>query len=389
MALASPLVEPVPGDRAYWFWTARAAGVALAVAAVFWPRVQRTALMGVTLFLVLVPCLLQMRYRYWTGPETWCHDSVLQFEEAIQMVRHHQNPYREDFSETSLPHWKGWKDNPAVHHFVYPPLLLYLSVPIEAASRAFLWPMPETLGKVGTRFYDQRLVVIAFFLGLLALVSHHLRDHPHRIGLTALIVLNPWVGPFVVEGHNDVAMLFWVAVAWFAYERDRRRAAPLQGFASRPRRSCLMTARGVRPPEGVAGLPEFLPRSCSRRRRPCVDAPSFLTTPGAPAGWAPSIRDPRLGRPGIRSLVLALGLAKSPQGISRSGSSGGGVSRVIRVRPKKEPGNGGCSSGRPASSRCSSAGSSTTTTSGRAVDRGSFPNIGETSPAASSTSAGS
>src|SRR6185436_6752789 len=72
MALASPLVEPVPGDRAYWFWTARAAGVALAAAAVFWPRVQKTALLGVTIFLVLVPCMLQMRYRYWTGPQTWC-----------------------------------------------------------------------------------------------------------------------------------------------------------------------------------------------------------------------------------------------------------------------------------------------------------------------------
>ena len=67
MALASPMVEPVPGDRANWFWTARAAGVAIAVAALLWPRLQRTSLLGVTIFLVLIPCALQMRYRYWTG----------------------------------------------------------------------------------------------------------------------------------------------------------------------------------------------------------------------------------------------------------------------------------------------------------------------------------
>jgi hypothetical protein len=223
MALASPLVEPVPGASANLFWLTRAAGVALAVAAVAWPRIQGWALGGVAFFMVLTPCALQMHYRAWTGPHTWCHDSVVQFEEAIRMVRAKRNPYKEDFTDTSLAQWHDWEKNPALHHFVYPPMLLYLSVPVEAVSRAVLWKMPDRVEKLGARFYDQRLVVLPFFLGLLGVVWHYLKEHPHRVGLTSLTALNPWLAPFVVEGRNDVAMLFWVAAAWVAYETTQGR----------------------------------------------------------------------------------------------------------------------------------------------------------------------
>jgi hypothetical protein len=223
MGLASPLVEPVPGSSANLFWLARAIGVALAIAAVAWPRAQRWALGGVALFLVLVPAALQMHYRAWTGPNTWCHDSVVQFEEAIRMVRAKRNPYTEDFGDTSLARWHDWEKNPAIHHFVYPPMLLYVSVPVEAVSRAVLWKMPENVEKIGDRFYDQRLVVLPFFLGLLGVVWFYLKEHPHRVGITSLTALNPWLAPFVVEGRNDVAMLFWVAAAWIAYETAQAR----------------------------------------------------------------------------------------------------------------------------------------------------------------------
>ncbi|HLY08921.1 MAG TPA: hypothetical protein VKW04_06365 [Planctomycetota bacterium] len=223
MALASPLVEAVPGGSANLFWLSRAAGVTIALAAVGWPCVQRWALGGVALFLVLVPCGLQMHYRAWSGPATWCHDSVVQFEVAIRMVREKRNPYTEEFTDTALARWHDWEKNPALHHFVYPPMLLYLSLPVEAASRAVLWKMPEKADPIAPRFYDQRLVVVPFFLGLLGVVWYSLKEHPHRVGLTSLAALNPWLAPFVVEGRNDVAMLFWVAAAWIAYETSQRR----------------------------------------------------------------------------------------------------------------------------------------------------------------------
>jgi len=320
MALASPLVEAVPGKSSNLFWAARAIGVGAAVAAVIWPRCQSWALAGVTTFLLLVPCFLQMHYRAWTGPHTWCHDSVVQFEEAIRMVRQKKNPYKEDFTETSMARWKGWEDNPALHHFVYPPMLLYLSVPVEMVSRAVLWKMPEKAEPIAPRFYDQRIVILGFFGGLLALVWHYLRDHPHRLGITSLVALNPWLGPFVVEGRNDVAMLFWAAAAWIAYETGPRRYGhlllglaiasktlllPMVPFVVyRHRRDWALCLVLLLAPLFFTSLPYL-----------AADPRSFLDDlVAAPAGLGPHPFEIRgWGGLGFGSLVLALGWAKTPQ----------------------------------------------------------------------------
>lgn len=320
MALASPLVEPLPGKSAYPFWTARAIGLTLAVAALVWPRAQKWALGGVALFMIAVPCGLQMHYRAWTGPETWCHDSVVQFEEAIRMVRQKKNPYKEDFKETALARWRDWDKNPAVHHFVYPPLLLYFSVPVEAASRAVLWKSPDKVESLGPRFYDQRIVVLGFFAALLGVVWHYLKDHPHRIGLTSLIVLNPWLGPFVVEGRNDVAMLFWVAAAWVAYE------------TSQARYGHLLLGLAIATKTLLLPMVPFVAYAHRRDWKLCVPlllAPLLFTAMpylvadpksllddlfAAPAGLGAhpfQIRGP--GGLGFANLVLALGLVKSDE----------------------------------------------------------------------------
>jgi hypothetical protein len=320
MALASPLVEPVPGDSTAAFWTTRAIGIAFAVAALVWPRVQRWSLWGVAVFMVLAPCCLQMRYRYWTGPETWCHDSVVQFEEAIRMVRQKKNPYKEDFHDTALARWKDWEKNPAIHHFVYPPLLLYFSVPVEMASRAVLWKTPEKVASLGARFYDQRIVVLAFFAGLLGIVWHYLKEHPQRVGLTALVVLNPWVGPFVVEGRNDAAMLFWAAAAWMAYENDQRRYGHLLlglGIATKTlllpfvpfvvyahRREWALCLALLLAPLVFTSMPYLV-----------ADPSSFLNDLfGAPSGLGKHPFEIRgAGGLGFANLVLALGWVKSPE----------------------------------------------------------------------------
>jgi hypothetical protein len=319
MALASPLVEAVPGDSTYVFWTARAIGVAFAVAALIWPRVQPAALAGVAVFLVLVPCGLQMRYRYWTGPHTWCHDSVLQFEEAIHMVRAHKNPYKEDFADTSLPQWNGWKQNPAIQHFVYPPLLLYFSVPVEALSRAILPKSPPNVPSLGARFYDQRLVVLAFFAGVLGLAWGHLKEHPYRVGLTALIALNPWVGPFVVEGRNDVAMLFWVLAAWIAYEGGNGRYGDLLLGLAIATKTLLLPMLPVvvfaRRRDWGASLALLLaPLLLTSVPFLVGDPKSFVDDLFlAPAGLGPHPFEIRgWGGFGFASLVLALGWVKSP-----------------------------------------------------------------------------
>lgn len=319
MALASPLVEAVPGASANLFWAARAVGVGLAVAALAWPRIQPAALGGVALFMVLIPCTLQMHYRFWTGPATWCHDSVLQFEEAIHMVRTRQNPYKEDFTGTMLPQWHGWKDNPAVHHFVYPPLLLYFSVPVETVARKVLWKSPPNMISLGPRFYDQRIVVLGFFIGLLAMVGHHLKDHPHRVGLTALIVLNPWVAPFVVEGRNDVAMLFWAAAAWVAYEGGKSRYGHLLLGLAMATKTLLLpmvpfVAFAHRRERALAVALMLSPLLFTSMPFLVSDPRSFIDDVfAAPAGLGAHPFEIRgWGGLGFASLVLALRWVKSP-----------------------------------------------------------------------------
>jgi len=352
MGLASPLVAAAVGTSAPLFWTARAIGMGLAVAAVAWPRVQRWSFWGIVVFMVLVPAVLQMHYRAWTAPHTWCHDSVVQFEEAIRMVRQKQNPYKEDFTRTSLPLWSDWKDNPAVYHFVYPPLLLYVSVPVESACRACLWKMPEKVDKLGDRFYDQRIVVLGFFMGFLGLVWRYLREHPHRVGLTALIVLNPWVGPFVIEGRNDVAMLFWTVAAWMAYENGKSRTGhlllgvaiatktlllPMIPFvATAHRREWPVCVGLLMAPIVVTSMPFLI-----------ADPSSFVNDViGAPAGLGDhpfQIRGP--GGLGFANLVMMMHWVKTDQDYFPFG-----IFQLAAYVPcliygfrslKREPGNGG------------------------------------------------
>jgi hypothetical protein len=305
MALASPLVEPVPGGSTHLFWLARAAGVALAVAAVVWVRFQRVALAGVALFLVVAPSILQMHYRAWSAPHTFCHDSVVQFEEAIRMVRRKENPYVRDFSGTALVRWQGWKDNPAIHHFVYPPFLLLVSLPVEALCRGF---------------YDQRLVLLLFFLALLALLWRLFRDHPHRIGILALIALNPWFGPFIVEGRNDVAMVFWVVAAWGAYETGHGRWGHfLLGLAIATKTLLLpiipfvMMAHRREWPVCIAIL--VAPLLLTSLPFLVADGPAFVDDLfGAPSGMGDHPFEIRgWGGLGFANLALATGWAASPQ----------------------------------------------------------------------------
>ena len=206
MALGSVLVE-TPGDGARLHWLIRALAVSLAAVALFVPRLQSWALLAAVAGLVLAPAAFQMWARSWDAdPKKFCHDSVLQFEEAARLLRDGRNPYAVEFD--TLKGWRGFTDNPANHHFVYPPLLLLISTPLEAAGRA-------------AGFYDQRILILLLFGGFVALLLRDLRGHPHAVGLVSVIALNPFLAPYVVEGRNDVGMLLGVAAAGAAYARGR------------------------------------------------------------------------------------------------------------------------------------------------------------------------
>jgi hypothetical protein len=320
MALGSPLVEPVPAPLSGAFWLGQAVGVGMAVGALIRPRFRGAALLAVLVAQVLLPTVLQIQYRRWTAPERYCHDSVLQFELALRDLREHRNPYARDYSDSVLARWKGWKDNPALHHFVYPPLLLLASLPLESAIRSVPAKVPPGVDRIADGPYDQRWVLLLCFAALIVLLWRQLREHPHRVGLLAVIVLNPWVAPFVVEGRNDAALLVAVAAAWIAYDRKR----PLLGHvllgtavAAKTlllpivpfvvlahRRDALRCAGLLIAPLALTSLP-FLLWNAGAFVDDLVLAPAgHGSHPFEIRGW---------GGFGLANLVLALGLASSPQ----------------------------------------------------------------------------
>ncbi len=304
IGLASPLVEPADGAATSLFWLARAAGVTLALAAVVWPRCGRHALVGVAFFLVAVPCILLVWLRFYT-PDRYCHDSVPQFEEAIRMVRRGDNPYAQDFRGTRLESWRDgeFRENPALDHFVYPPFLLLVSVPFESAFRS-------------VEAYDQRVVMLLFFLAYFALLARRLREHPNGVGIVAIAALNPWFAAFVVEGRNDAAMLFWIAAAWLLHEAGcRRRGHLFIGLALATKTLLLpvvpLVLLAERKERLLAGVLLLAPIVLTSVPFLAADAPSFLEdVVGAPAGWGKNPFEMRgWGGFGFANVVLALHLA--------------------------------------------------------------------------------
>jgi hypothetical protein len=307
MALGSELVTTPGGNGAALFWLLRGLAVSLAAAAVVVPRLQPWALLGAVIGLVLAPAAMQMWMRSWEGPGTYCHDSVIQFEEASRMLREGRNPYAGDFRNTPLDGWRGFHDNPAIHHFVYPPLQLLLSVPFEAAGRA--------LG-----FYDQRIVLLLLYGGFVALLLHDLREHPQVIGLVSVIALNPFFAPYVVEGRNDVGMLLGAAAAGSAYARGRTSWAHLLVGLALAAKTLLLPIV----PFVLWAHRRELPRCAALVLGPLLvtSAPFLAWDAGAfvedvllaPAGWGSHPFDMRgWGGYGFANLVLTLKLVDSPK----------------------------------------------------------------------------
>lgn len=305
MGLGSALVETPGGNGAALFWLFRGLAVSLAAVALFVPRLGSWALLGAIVGLVLVPAAMQMWMRSWQGPQAYCHDSVLQFEEAARLLREGKNPYAVEYE--SLKGWRGFHDNPANHHFVYPPLQLLLSVPVEAVGRA-------------AGFYDQRIVILILYGAFVAVLLRELQDHPHAIGLVSVVALNPFLAPHVVEGRNDAGLLLGLALAGAAYARGRTSWGDLWVGVAIAAKTLLLPILPfllwVRRKE-LAGAAA---RSIGPLALTCLpflvwDARAFMEDVFlAPSGWgAHPFEMKGWGGYGFANLVLALKLVDSPK----------------------------------------------------------------------------
>ena len=155
--------------------------------------------------ITLAPMLMIVFVRHQSAPYLWAHDGLVQNEIAVRLTLHGQNPYAADFSSTILaqvPFKVGaLMDNPALYHYVYLPFTFLLPLPMQALAEA-------TLG-----WFDQRLLFVGLFMAVLALAASLTPAGPRRLLVTMSLGLNPLLVTYLIEGRNDVMILFWLVLA--------------------------------------------------------------------------------------------------------------------------------------------------------------------------------
>lgn len=221
-----PLPQLVPGQPAltamlllsvgvYWWLDFVAAGRELPPS---W--LQRGKWMVVIFaigLITLAPMLMIVFVRHQSAPYLWAHDGLVQNEIAVRLTLHGQNPYAADFSQTILaqvPFKVGTlTQNPALYHYVYLPFTFLLPLPFQALAEA-------TLG-----WFDQRLLFVVLFMFVLALAASLTPTGSRRLLVTMALGLNPLLVTYLIEGRNDVIILFWLVLATALLHRGHWRGA--------------------------------------------------------------------------------------------------------------------------------------------------------------------
>ncbi len=131
-------------------------------------------------------------------------DSALQIELATQMILAGRNPYAETFQGTAVeltPSVPGYDFNPAVFHFVYPPLSFLLPIP-------FYW-----LAQWGLGWFDVRLVWVPFFLIITFMLMPRLVENPaRRLALLVLVLFNPAILLYTAQGQSEAVAFAWLVL---------------------------------------------------------------------------------------------------------------------------------------------------------------------------------
>jgi len=140
-------------------------------------------------------------------------DSAVQIELAAQMILAGRNPYAEIFEGTAValtPPVPGYDFNPAVFHYVYPPLSFLLPVPFYLLARA-------TLG-----WFDLRLITTAFFLVVAFMLMPQLAESlPRRLALMILVLFNPAILLYAAQGQNEVFAFAWLVLTLVCLKQQR------------------------------------------------------------------------------------------------------------------------------------------------------------------------
>lgn len=172
-------------------------------------RIQRLAkfalLAWVIGFYVLGVSFYHIHLRSQEGAHSHAHDGLIQIEEATKFLLAGKNPYVENYTQTPLAQWNfrigDLTVNPALYHNAYLPFFFLFTAPFYLLAQAMLGG------------FDARLIFLPMFLGVLFIVAQWVKEANRRYALVLFIALNPFFAVYVIEGRNDVFVLFWLAVS--------------------------------------------------------------------------------------------------------------------------------------------------------------------------------
>lgn len=186
----------------------------------FLPQLAQLKIVLVWIAIVLIailPTCIFMILRSETQPYQFVHDGLIQSEAATAFVLEGKNPYVENYYETTMALWP-YEDgvNPALEHYPYLPATFLFPALFQGWIQSLLG------------WFDQRILYLLFYIGILVLVGRMLADDTARRVTTFIAIgLNPLFVYFLIQGRNDVLVLFWVFATIHSLRADRRNLSAL------------------------------------------------------------------------------------------------------------------------------------------------------------------
>ena len=147
------------------------------------------------------------------GGYLYIHDGALQTELAAKKLMAGRNFYTEDFTDGIFADWNDnqafsflgeeYDEIPTLYHYVYLPFYPILTVPAVLL-------IENIFG-----FYDQRILLYVAFLAALYLLYKLVKGKENKLLALTLFAFNPWFVQDLIEGKNDVLLLFFIL--WIVY----------------------------------------------------------------------------------------------------------------------------------------------------------------------------
>lgn len=157
----------------------------------------------IIVIVAIMPTVFNMVSRPNGQPDAQLHDGAFQTEVALRYLVHGKNPYAESYFGTGLERYflGNAPENPALHNFVYFPVVLLTALPFFLLTSAtFAW-------------FDQRLVLLIFFLIALVGVTQVTGDPMKKRLLLILVGLNFYTVEFLQTGRNDILVFSLLVLA--------------------------------------------------------------------------------------------------------------------------------------------------------------------------------